>query len=36
MSPAPQLAEHNRYVFGEILGLGDEEIGNLREKKIIM
>jgi len=36
MTPAPQLAKHNQYVFGEILGMSDEEIAELREKKVIM
>jgi benzylsuccinate CoA-transferase BbsF subunit len=27
--PAPRLGEHNRYVFGELLGLTQEEIENL-------
>ena len=36
MTAAPQLAKHNQYVFGEILGLGDDEIAELRHKKIIM
>jgi crotonobetainyl-CoA:carnitine CoA-transferase CaiB-like acyl-CoA transferase len=36
MTAAPQLAKHNQYVFGEILGLGDDEIADLRNKKIIM
>lgn len=36
MTAAPQLAKHNQYVFGEILGLSDQEIAELRDKKIIM
>lgn len=31
----PLLGEHNGYVFGELLGLSDEEINRLVEKKII-
>ena len=27
--PAPTFSEHNRYVFGELLGLSDDEIGQL-------
>jgi len=30
------LGEHNQYVLGELLGLSDEEITNLRQKEIIM
>ena len=36
MTAAPQLAKHNQYVFGEILGLKEEEIVTLRQNKIIM
>ncbi|MBW2060750.1 MAG: hypothetical protein JRI95_04220 [Deltaproteobacteria bacterium] len=32
----PMLGEHNQYVLGELLGLSDEEITNLRQKEIIM
>jgi crotonobetainyl-CoA:carnitine CoA-transferase CaiB-like acyl-CoA transferase len=32
---APTLAEHNRYVYGELLGLSESEIGSLRERGII-
>jgi crotonobetainyl-CoA:carnitine CoA-transferase CaiB-like acyl-CoA transferase len=32
---APLMGEHNRYVFGELLGLSDEEITELEEQKII-
>jgi crotonobetainyl-CoA:carnitine CoA-transferase CaiB-like acyl-CoA transferase len=33
--PAPLLGEHNNYVFGELLGLSEDEIESLVEKKII-
>jgi crotonobetainyl-CoA:carnitine CoA-transferase CaiB-like acyl-CoA transferase len=33
---APLLGEHNPYVLGEILGLSDDEISELRQKEIIM
>jgi benzylsuccinate CoA-transferase BbsF subunit len=33
--PAPLLGEHNNYVFGELLGLYEEEIEALVEKKVI-
>ena len=33
--PAPLLGEHNNYVFGELLGLSQEEIEALAEKKVI-
>jgi len=36
MTAAPQLAKHNRYVLGEILGMDDGTIEVLRENKIIM
>jgi crotonobetainyl-CoA:carnitine CoA-transferase CaiB-like acyl-CoA transferase len=32
---APALAEHNDYVFGELLGMSDSEIASLREREII-
>lgn len=32
---APILGEHNKYVFGEILGLSDEEIAKLMDEKVI-
>lgn len=31
----PKLGEHNRYVFGELLGLGDDEIETLVRDKVI-
>jgi len=33
---APLLGEHNQYVLGELLGLGDQEIAELRKKEVIM
>ena len=33
--PAPLLGEHNNYVFGELLGLTQDEIERLVEKKVI-
>jgi benzylsuccinate CoA-transferase BbsF subunit len=33
--PAPLLGEHNNYVFGELLGLSEDEIEALVQKKII-
>jgi crotonobetainyl-CoA:carnitine CoA-transferase CaiB-like acyl-CoA transferase len=32
---APLLGEHNRYVFGELLGLSDDEIQDLINEKVI-
>jgi crotonobetainyl-CoA:carnitine CoA-transferase CaiB-like acyl-CoA transferase len=32
---APDLGEHNRYVYGELLGMSDEEINKLEENGII-
>jgi benzylsuccinate CoA-transferase BbsF subunit len=32
---APTLAEHNQYVYGELLGLSEAEIGSLRERGVI-
>ena len=32
---APTLAEHNRYVFGDLLGMSDAEIHSLRERGVI-
>ncbi|MFC1925017.1 CaiB/BaiF CoA transferase family protein, partial [Chloroflexota bacterium] len=34
-SHAPLLGEHNEYVFGELLGMGKEEIARLEEAKVI-
>jgi len=31
----PLLREHNRYVYGELLGLSDEEMQALEAEKII-
>jgi crotonobetainyl-CoA:carnitine CoA-transferase CaiB-like acyl-CoA transferase len=31
----PLLGEHNDYVFGELLGLADDEIAGLKEAKVI-
>jgi benzylsuccinate CoA-transferase BbsF subunit len=33
---APLLGQHNRYVLGEILGLSDQEIEELRKKDLIL
>ncbi|MBW2051285.1 MAG: CoA transferase [Deltaproteobacteria bacterium] len=33
---APLLGEHNQYVLGELLGLSDKEIDDLRQKEVIM
>ncbi len=33
---APLLGEHNEYVLGEVLGLGDSEITGLRQKGVIL
>jgi len=35
MTHAPLLGQHNQYVFGELLGLSDEEIADLDQKEII-
>ena len=32
--PAPTFSEHNRYVFGELLGLSDEEIAKLETEGV--
>jgi hypothetical protein len=29
------LAEHNRYVYGELLGMSEAEIASLRERGVI-
>ena len=34
-TPAPCLGEHNQYVFGDLLGLSQEEIAQLEEEGII-
>jgi succinyl-CoA---D-citramalate CoA-transferase len=31
----PELGQHNGYVFGELLGLSEEKLNELREKKIV-
>jgi crotonobetainyl-CoA:carnitine CoA-transferase CaiB-like acyl-CoA transferase len=33
--PAPLLGEHNNYVYGELLGLSEDEIEALVERKVI-
>lgn len=33
--PSPGLGEHNFEIYGELLGLGDEELETLKEKKVI-
>lgn len=32
---APVLCEHNRYVYGELLGLSDEEMASLQERGVV-
>jgi benzylsuccinate CoA-transferase BbsF subunit len=32
---APLLGEHNDYVFGELLGISDQEIGQLKAEKVL-
>jgi len=32
---APTLAEHNQYVYGELLGMNEAEITGLRERGVI-
>ena len=32
---APLLREHNRYVYGELLGLSDERIEQLEREQVI-
>jgi crotonobetainyl-CoA:carnitine CoA-transferase CaiB-like acyl-CoA transferase len=32
---APMLAEHNSYVYGELLGMSEAEIASLREREVI-
>ncbi len=33
--PAPRVGQHNAYVFGELLGMGAEEIAKLQEEGVI-
>ncbi len=33
--PAPQIGQHNAYVFGELLGMSDEEIAKLQEEGVM-
>jgi crotonobetainyl-CoA:carnitine CoA-transferase CaiB-like acyl-CoA transferase len=33
--PAPEPGEHNRYVFGELLGLSEEEIAQLERERVV-
>ena len=33
--PAPLLGEHNPYVFGELLGISEEEMQDLTQREII-
>ena len=35
MCPSPLFGEHNDYVFGELLGMSEEEISKLKEEKAI-
>ncbi|MBA7631036.1 Succinyl-CoA:(R)-benzylsuccinate CoA-transferase subunit BbsF [subsurface metagenome] len=32
--PAPCFGEHNRYVFGELLGMSDEEVSRLADEGV--
>ncbi len=34
-TPAPLFGQHNEYVFGEILGLDEDEIRDLRDQSVI-
>ena len=34
--PAPLIGEHNQYVLGDILGLGDEEIQRLMDEQVVL
>ncbi len=34
-SPSPLIGEHNSYVYGELLGMSEEEIARLEEEKVI-
>jgi crotonobetainyl-CoA:carnitine CoA-transferase CaiB-like acyl-CoA transferase len=36
MAAAPQLGAHNTYVLGELLGLSEKEMADLKQKEIIM
>ncbi len=33
--PAPCFGEHNHYIFGELLGLSDQELADLTQSGII-
>lgn len=33
--PAPQVGQHNAYVFGELLGMSDEEMAKLQEEGVM-
>jgi crotonobetainyl-CoA:carnitine CoA-transferase CaiB-like acyl-CoA transferase len=35
MSFPPRFGEHNREVYGKLLGYSDEDLARLREKKVI-
>ena len=34
--PAPLIGDHNQYVLGDILGLGDEEIQRLMDEQVVL
>ena len=33
--PAPLLGQHNQYVFGELLGMSEEEVNRLTQEEVI-
>jgi crotonobetainyl-CoA:carnitine CoA-transferase CaiB-like acyl-CoA transferase len=34
-TPAPKVGQHNEEIFGRLLGLSMEEIGELKEEKVV-